>query len=131
VAYRHDVRIRYGECDMQRVVYNANYLVYIDDATDTWMRSALGDFEARGFDFMVKRIAIEWSSPARFGDALTLELEVGRWGGASYDVEVRGHVGERPVFEATLVYISTVPGEAKPAPVPDWVKAALSASAAR
>ena len=38
MTYRHLVRIRYGECDMQKVVFNANYLAYIDDATDTWFR---------------------------------------------------------------------------------------------
>ena len=27
---------------MQKVVFNANYLAYIDDATDTWFREALG-----------------------------------------------------------------------------------------
>ena len=48
VPYRHPVRIRYGECDMQKVVFNANYLAYIDDATDTWMRTALGEFEDDG-----------------------------------------------------------------------------------
>jgi len=55
VPYRHPVRIRYGECDMQKVVFNANYLAYIDDATDTWKRQVLGSFEATGFDFMVRR----------------------------------------------------------------------------
>ena len=38
MAYRHALRVRYGECDMQQVVFNANYLAYIDDAIDTWMR---------------------------------------------------------------------------------------------
>ena len=36
--YRHSLRIRYGECDMQGVVFNANYMAYVDDAVDTWVR---------------------------------------------------------------------------------------------
>ena len=80
MPYRHPVRIRYGECDMQKVVFNANYLAYIDDATDTWMRTALGEFETTGFDFMVKKVTIEWQSAARFGELLELELDVTRWG---------------------------------------------------
>ena len=67
MTYRHPVRIRYGECDMQKVVFNANYLAYIDDATDTWFRQALGAVRGAGFDFMVKKVAIEWQSAARFG----------------------------------------------------------------
>ena len=112
---------------MQRVVFNAHYFAYIDDATDTWFREVLGPYEERGFDFMVKKISIEWSSAARFGDVLALDLEVARWGRASFDVAVAGHVGDRPVFDATLVYISTVPGEPKGTGVPGWVRIGLGA----
>jgi len=28
MSYRHTVRVRYGECDMQSVVFNAHYLAY-------------------------------------------------------------------------------------------------------
>jgi acyl-CoA thioester hydrolase len=126
VTYRHVVRIRYGECDMQKVVFNANYLAYIDDATDTWFRAALGPFEATGFDFMVKKVAIEWQSAARFGEVLDLDLEVTRWGTSSFDVGVVGTAGERPVLTASLVYVSTIPGQATARPVPADVRAALS-----
>ena len=78
---------------MQKVVFNANYLAYIDDATDTWMRTALGEFETTGFDFMVKKITIEWQSAARFGEQLELDVEVRRWGTSSFDVGVTGRWG--------------------------------------
>jgi acyl-CoA thioester hydrolase len=126
VTYRHVVRIRYGECDMQKVVFNANYLVYIDDATDTWFREALGPFEATGFDFMVKKVSIEWQSAARFGEVLVLDLDVTRWGTSSFDVGIVGTAGDRPVLTATLVYVSTIPGQATARPVPDDVRAALT-----
>jgi acyl-CoA thioester hydrolase len=125
VTYRHLVRIRYGECDMQKVVFNANYLAYIDDATDTWFREALGGFESTGFDFMVKKVTVEWQSAARFGDVLELEAAVTRWGTTSFDVGVVGRVAQRPVLEATLVYVSTVPGAPTPRAVPPEVRAAL------
>jgi acyl-CoA thioester hydrolase len=114
---------------MQHVVFNANYLAYIDDAIDCWFRQALGHFEEHGFDFMVKKITIEWQSPARFGDTIDLEVIVGRWGRTSFDVIVSGVVGDRPIFDASLVYISTTPGEPTPTPVPDAVRAALDGSA--
>jgi acyl-CoA thioester hydrolase len=125
VTYRHLVRIRYGECDMQKVVFNANYLAYIDDATDTWFREALGGFESTGFDFMVKKVTVEWQSAARFGDVLELEAAVTRWGTTSFDVGVVGRVAQRPVLEATLVYVSTLPGSLTPRAVPSEVRAAL------
>jgi len=30
VTYTHHIRVRYGEVDMQRVVFNAHYLTYFD-----------------------------------------------------------------------------------------------------
>jgi acyl-CoA thioester hydrolase len=125
VSYRHVVRIRYGECDMQKVVFNANYLAYIDDATDTWMRELLGTFEETNFDFMLKKMTLEWHSSATLGELLELELEIVRWGTSSYDVGVVGRVGERLVVTATVVYVSMVPGELRPQPVPEHVRRVL------
>jgi acyl-CoA thioester hydrolase len=126
MGFRHPIRVRYGECDMQQVVFNANYFAYIDDAVDQWVRSALGDYQAYGFDFMLKKLTMEWSSPARYADELVLDVGVTRWGRSSFDVTVTGAVGERPVFTAVVVYVSTSPGSATAVPVPDAVRAALS-----
>jgi acyl-CoA thioester hydrolase len=130
MSYRHVIRIRYGECDMQQVVFNAHYLAYVDDAVDTWLRSVLGPIEQIGFDFMVKKCTIEWHSAARFSETLELDVHVARWGRTSFDVVVAGAVGERPVFGATLVYVSTAPGAAAAVPVPGDVRAALSGGVA-
>jgi acyl-CoA thioester hydrolase len=129
MTYTHRIRVRYGECDMQSVVFNAHYLAYIDDALGSWFRKALGDFEELGFDFMVKKITLEWQTPARFGDEIDLAARVSRWGNTSYDVEVILTVGERPVLTATVVYVSTTPGAPNPTPVPAAVRDALDAVA--
>ncbi len=125
VGYRHNFRVRYVDCDAQRVMHNANYLAYVDDALDTWFRTALGDYEELGFDVMVKKAEIVWHGPARVGDVVECECRVARWGNTSFDVEVLGRVADRPVFEALLVQVSTVPGEPTPTPVPAAVRDAL------
>ena len=53
-------------------------------------RARSGEFETTGFDFMVKKITIEWQSAARFGELLELDVEVRRWGTSSFDVGVVG-----------------------------------------
>lgn len=126
MAFHHRFRVRYVDCDAQRVMHNANYLAYVDDAVDTWFRGALGAYEdAAGFDVMVKKATVEWQSPARLGDEVDCTCRVTRWGTTSFDVEVVGTVADRPVFVANLVQISTVPGEPVPTPVPAAVRAAL------
>ncbi len=126
MPFVHEIRVRYGECDMQGVVFNANYLAYVDDAVDRWFATVLhGEGFGDSFDCMVKQATIEWSSPARRGEVLSLTPGVGRWGRTSFDVVVDGFVGERPVFRAQLVYVSVTPGRTDPCPVPDAVRSAL------
>jgi YbgC/YbaW family acyl-CoA thioester hydrolase len=126
VPYRHELRVRYGEVDMQRHVFNAHYLAYIDDACDTWFRSVLGDYEASGFDMVLKRVDITWHGGATFGDVLAIDVAVGRWGTTSFDIAFEGSVGERPVFSAVVTYVSVAPGTTQPAAVPEAVRSALS-----
>jgi acyl-CoA thioester hydrolase len=134
MSYVHRVRIRYGECDMQRVVFNAHYMAYIDDAVDTWFRTVLtpgGEgFESLGFDFMLKTATIMWHAPLTFGETGELACSIGRWGNASFDVRIDGTANGEQRFEATITYVSVTPGENRPAPVPDVVRERLSASSA-
>jgi acyl-CoA thioester hydrolase len=130
VSHVHPIRVRYGECDMQKVVFNANYLAYCDDAVDTWFRAALtpdGEgFETLGFDFMLKTATIEWHAPLTFGETADLACSIGRWGNASFDVVIDGSAGGERRFGATITYVSVVPGTNTPSRVPDAVRAALS-----
>lgn len=130
-----EVRIRYGECDMQRVVFNPNYWVYCDDAVDRWIRRALAvetgsreqdlDFASLNFDFMVKSCTGTWNSPVRYGDKLVLTSWPSRWGNTSFDVRVDMCVESQVAFEATLVYVSVDPVSHLPIAIPDVVKRAL------
>ncbi len=126
MSFTHDIRIRYGEVDMQGVVFNAHYLAYVDDCIDSWLRSIDANFEQFGWDLMVKKATVEWLGSAGIGDVLTLVPRVSRWGTTSFDVTVGGAVGERPVFEATIVYVGVRTGTLMPAPVPEPIRTALS-----
>ena len=130
MSYVHTVRVRYGECDMQRVVFNAHYMAYCDDAVDTWFRSVLAPdgsgFESLGFDFMLKTAPLTWHAPLTFGEAAELHCSVARWGNASFDVAIDGRARGEDRFSATITYVSTVPGENRPTRIPDVVRERLS-----
>jgi acyl-CoA thioester hydrolase len=130
-VYTHRVRVRYGECDMQGVVFNAHYLAYADDAVDTWLRDVLpnglyasGGTDA-GFDMMAKATSIVWSSPLRFGELADLACEVTRWGTTSFDVTITGTVTSAPRFVIIITYVSVGAASQRPCPVPDNVRVAL------
>lgn len=123
--YRHDIRVRYGDCDMQKVVFNAHYLAYCDDAAMCWFSTRLGE-RTHEFDCMLKSVNVVWHRPLRLGDVASLECSVTRWGNSSFDVSINGHVGDEPSFDTTIVYVSTTPGAPTVVPVPDWVREAFA-----
>jgi acyl-CoA thioester hydrolase len=124
--FRHQVAVRYGEVDMQGVVFNAHYLAYVDDCIDTWLRTREAHFERFGWDLMLKKATVEWHGAASIGDLLTLTPAVVRWGRTSFDVAVGGVVGERPVFDATIVYVGVKVGTREPMAPPEEIRALLS-----
>ena len=123
----HHVRVRYGEVDMQRVVFNAHYLAYCDDAADLWLRSIGAGLEDGWWDVMVKRAEIVWSGAARVHDEIAISLDVARWGNTSFDLAFEGRVADAPVFNATVTYVAVRTGSNEPVRVPDDFRAAAGA----
>jgi acyl-CoA thioester hydrolase len=130
MPYRHELRVRYAEVDMQGHVFNAHYLTYADEALGSWFRETLGDPNDDDLQMVLKRAQLTWHSPANFDDLLAVDVSIPRWGNTSFDVLYQGAVGERPVFEAVVTYITVAPDVAqtgpRPIPVPDRVRAALT-----
>jgi YbgC/YbaW family acyl-CoA thioester hydrolase len=119
VGYQHTVRVRYGEVDMQRVVFNAHYLAYCDDAADLWFRSLGAPLEGGSWDVMVKKATITWSGAARVHDQIVIDLDVRRWGTSSFDVGFAGNVDTDAVFDAVITYVAVRTGTTETLPVPD------------
>ena len=118
-------RVRYGEVDAQRVVYNAHYLAWCDDAVEEWFASLPFSTSDLGWDFMLKRATIEWTGSAGLRDDATIEVGVERWGTTSFELGFTGRVGERPVFTAAITYVGVAPGTTTTMPAPAEVRDAL------
>jgi acyl-CoA thioester hydrolase len=124
--YRHSIRIRYQEIDMQRVVFNAHYLAYCDEVMAGWAADAFGWNGADDrIDWMLVKLVLEWQSSATYGDTLHVDCGIARWGATSFDVSFRGTVSTRPVFTATITYVSVAPGTTTKMSVPDEVRTKL------
>lgn len=131
------IRVRYNECDMQNVVFNANYWMYADDAVAQWMRHAVSQVQGvdagnlswaeLGFDFMLKTATGTWHKGAVYGDVIDAACSVSRWGNTSFDVAVSMAVNTEPVFDCSITYVSVTPGTHTPVAVPDRIRQALSA----
>ena len=85
-AFIHRLRVRYGECDPQGVVFNANYLTYFDVALTELWREALGPYgemTAGGTDMVVAEASARFLAPAGFDDELDVEVVVTHLGRTS------------------------------------------------
>src|SRR6476619_6621740 len=80
----HRLRVRWAEVDMQKIVFNAHYLMYFDTAiTDYWRAMALpyeAAFEQMGGELYVKKATVEYHGSARFEDQLDVALKCQRIG---------------------------------------------------
>ena len=77
MSFVHELRVRYGECDPQGIVFNANYLLYFDVAFTEYWRDRIGpwgDMEQLGVDAVVAEANLRFRAPARFDDVLALEV---------------------------------------------------------
>ena len=130
MPYTYRTRVRYAECDKQGVVFNANYMVYMDDASEVWASSLSpsGNYIDLGWDWMVVKSTIEWQGSAAHGETLTVEVGVVRYGSTSLDFGYVGTVEGRPVFTARSTFVSIAPGTSEKMATPENVKALLGAA---
>jgi acyl-CoA thioester hydrolase len=126
-AWTHSIRVRYGECDMQRVVFNAHYLAYCDDAVERWLAAKGVRVNDVGWDFMLKKSMIEWQGAATVHETIDIAVEATRWGTTSFDVLFTGSVDGRPVFTNTITYVGVKLGTKETMAPPEDVKRTLSA----
>ena len=129
-TFTHLLDIRYGECDQQGVVFNANYLAYVDDAMDHWMRTFAGQDWVSTWDVMLKAARIVWHGPARWPEQLAVDCGVARWGRTSFDVVYHLRVGDRPVADVLVTYVSIDVGRQEPSPPSEQVVAAMGPTVA-
>lgn len=130
----HLHRVRYHECDAQGVVFNANYLTFLDVAVTEMFRAVYGsyaDMVQQGYDWMVVDAHVGWKSPARFDDELAVALVVERFGRTSMTTHFVQSVGERVCAEGEVVHVWVDANTHQPVEIPQAAKDAFAPHTAR
>src|SRR5690606_11878826 len=128
------LRVRYYECDAQRVVFNARYGDYADTAVTEFFGRALGGYQnmqERNLDNQVVRLAIDWKSSACFDDVLAMHVQTLRVGTTSFTlaVDMTQHPSGTPVARAEITYVMVSADKFEKQAVPDDIRARLLAGA--
>lgn len=125
----HRLRVRYGECDPQGIVFNANYLLYADVAfTELW-RAAVGPWREmveRGFDAVVAEANLRFFAPARFDDDLELRAEVERVGTTSIATEIAVARDGQLLVDVRLRHVVVDAAGWNKTPVPAFIRDGLA-----
>jgi YbgC/YbaW family acyl-CoA thioester hydrolase len=118
----HRLRVRWAEVDMQKIVFNAHYLMYFDTAiSDYWRALALPYQEAMdalGGDLYVRKATIEFQASARVDDVLDVAMKCVRVGNSSIVFHGGLFRGEDFLVGCELVYVFADPATQTSKPVP-------------
>jgi acyl-CoA thioester hydrolase len=127
----HRLRVRYSECDLQGVLFNANYLAYIDHTITELWRAAFGGYTVmldRGADIVVAEVNMRFLGSARFDEEVVIAATVTNIGTTSVTTAFRFHRAgtEEPLLQAEIRHVFIDPPTAAKAPMPDWAREGLA-----
>jgi acyl-CoA thioester hydrolase len=90
-TFRHRLRVRWSECDLQGVVFYPHYLAYFDHAMTELWREAVGPYSeitGLGVDLVVAEAEIRYRASARFDDELEITASITHLGVSSMIMEM-------------------------------------------
>ena len=132
--FRYYLRVRYAECDAQKVVFNSRYAEYVDVGLNEFLRAAgvHSQFVTGPLDFQLVKQTVEWRAPARFDQVLELSIAPVRLGTTSFTFGTDFRIaGSDPVIVTVeTVYVLVDAKTLTKLPIPDPIRKPFSEGAA-
>jgi acyl-CoA thioester hydrolase len=129
--FRHRLRVRWSECDLQGVVFYPQYLAYLDHTMTELWRAAIGPYTemipAHGVDMVVAEATLRYRASARFDDTLEIATGITRLGETSITTAFTIQRADGTLLtEAELRHVFVDPEDFGKREMPDPVRAALA-----
>jgi acyl-CoA thioester hydrolase len=128
--FAHRQRVRFGETDLQAVVYYANYLLFAEVGRMAYLRNLGVDYARdlleQGFDFTIGEATVRYRAPLRFDDEYDIRVRVGEIRNSSWVFEYAFDRadGQRCAIGSTVqVILDRTTG--KPARIPQRLRQTL------
>ncbi len=122
----HRLRVRWAEVDLQKIVFNPHYLMYVDTAiADYWRAIALPyeqTLHALGGELFVKKSTLEFHASALYDDRLSVALRCARMGNSSVQFLSGIFRAEELLVSAELIYVFADPVAKRALPVPEALR---------
>jgi len=125
-AFRYYLRVRYAECDAQKVVFNSRYGDYLDISSVEFIRALKQDIE-----YQVVKQTSEWRASARYDNILELSVATKHLGNTSFTLatEIRRAGSDKVMFSAETVYVLVDSHTMEKRTIPADLRAALERGA--
>jgi acyl-CoA thioester hydrolase len=129
-AFRYYVRVRYIECDAQKVVFNSRYSEYADVGMTEFLRACgvQEEFAEGPLDFQLVKQTIEWKAPARFDQVLELSIATVALGNTSFTVATDFRIAgdDRIIVSIETIYVLVDAKTLTKRTLPDHIRRALA-----
>ena len=128
--YKTEFRVRFGETDLQGVVFNANYLLYVDTAQMDYLRDAGVPYSLmrrEGHDIVIAEAHLRFKAPARFDEIIDAYARVVEIRNSSFFMEFELYERESGRFlaAASTVYVIVQERTGEPVRVPAYLRQAV------
>ena len=128
--FKHRLRVRFAECDMQGIVFNGHYLTYFDVLITELWREAVGgwaEMVEQGSDLVLAEVRVRYLAPARFDDELDLGARVARLGNTALTTRMTVERAADGVLvaEGELRHVCVDPETGAKQPIPAAIRAGL------
>ncbi len=128
--FSHPLRVRWAEVDIQKIVFNAHYLMYLDTAMADYWRALALPYEAAmqrlDGEVFVRKAQIEFNASARMDDFLDVALRCDRIGTSSMTFVGAIFRGGQLLVTGELVYVFADATTLSARPVPPLLRQVLT-----
>ena len=122
----HRLRVRWAEVDMQKIVFNAHYLMYFDTAiTDYWRALAMPYEESMvrlDGDLYVVKATVEFHASAHADEQIDIALKCSRIGTSSLTFTGAIFRGDEHLITGEIIYVFADPATQTSRPVPQALR---------
>ena len=122
------LRVRWAECDLQGIVYNACYVTYLEVAQVEYFRD-LGmliydEKQRTSFDTATVKATLEFKAPAKLDEVINVYTRVSSIGSSSFTMETEIYREDSDVLlvKAEVVYVNYDSDQGVARPVPDGIR---------
>lgn len=123
-----DKKIYYHDTDAGGVVYYASYLRHLEEGRTEYCRSMgidIAGYAQSGIIFPVVHLEVDYKSPARYGDTISIYTKPEKVGNASLSFSQEIKKGEATILRASTVWACVKYPALKPTRIPEDIRSKI------